>query len=91
MEEADTAKHTHAHTQAGNLQHLQTPCALLCLVIQSCSTLATPGTVGHQAPLSMGIFQARILEWVAMPSSRESSQRRDQTQVSCIAGAFFTV
>ena len=27
----------------------------------------TPGTVAHQAPLSMGILQARILEWVAMP------------------------
>ena len=34
-----------------------------------------------------GILQARILEWVAMPSSRESSQPRDQTQVSHIAGA----
>ena len=35
---------------------------------------ATPWTVAHQAPLSMGILQARILEWVAMPSSRGSSQ-----------------
>ena len=38
----------------------------------------------------MGSFQARILEWVAMPSSRGSSQPRDQTQVSHIAGGFFT-
>ena len=30
--------------------------------------LATPGIIVHQAPLSMGILQARILEWVAMPS-----------------------
>ena len=37
-----------------------------------------------------GILQARILEWVAFPSSRGSSQPRDQTQVSCIAGGFFT-
>ena len=37
-----------------------------------------------------GIFQARILEWVAMPSSRGSSQPRDWTQVSCIAGGCFT-
>ena len=36
------------------------------------------------------ILQARILEWVAFPSSRESSQPRDQTQVSRIAGRFFT-
>ena len=34
-------------------------------------------TVARQAPLSMGIFQARILEWVAMPSSRGSSRPRD--------------
>ena len=39
----------------------------------------------------MGILQARILEWVAMPSSRGSSWPRDRTQVSCIAGGFFTV
>ena len=36
-----------------------------------------------------GILQARILEWVPFPFSRESSQPRDQTQVSCIAGRFF--
>ena len=30
-------------------------------------------TVAHQTPLSMGIFEARILEWVATPSSRGSS------------------
>ena len=36
-----------------------------------------------------GVLQARILEWAAMPSSRGSSQPRDQTQVSCIAGRFF--
>ena len=38
----------------------------------SCVQLfATPLTVAHQAPLSMGILQARILEWVTMPSSRD--------------------
>ena len=37
-----------------------------------------------------GILQARILEWVAFPFSRESSQPRDQTQASWIAGGFFT-
>ena len=36
-----------------------------------------------------GILQARILEWVAFPFSRGSSQARDQTQVSHIAGGFF--
>ena len=38
-----------------------------------------------------GIFQARILEWVAISFSRGSSWPRDWTQVSCIAGGFFTV
>ena len=38
----------------------------------------------------LGILQARILEWVAFPFSRASSQPRDRTQVSCIAGRFFT-
>ena len=44
-----------------------------------------PGSSGH------GILQARILEWVAIPFSRGSSQPRDQTSVSHIAGRFFTV
>ena len=43
------------------------------------------------APLSMGILQARIVEWVAMPSSRGSSQPRNWTKVSCTAGRFFTI
>ena len=46
-----------------------------CLVAQSCLTLCDPiDYVACQAPLSMGILQARILEWFAMPSSRGSSQ-----------------
>ena len=44
-----------------------------------------PGSCLH------GILQARILEWVAIPFSRGSSWPRDRTQVSCIAGGFFTV
>jgi len=39
----------------------------------------------------MGILQARILEWVAMSSSRRSSKPRDQTQVFHAAGRFFTI
>ena len=54
-------------------------------VTQSCLTLcdAMDCTV-H------GILQARILEWVAIPFSRGSSQPRDWTQVSHIVGSFFT-
>ena len=65
---------------------------VLCLVAQSCPTLCDPmNCIAHQAPLSMGILQARILEWVAMPSSRASSRPRDGTQVSRFAGGFFTI
>ena len=53
-------------------------------LLQSCLTLCDPLTVARQAPLSMGILQARILEWVAMPSSRGSSQARDRTRVSYV-------
>ena len=43
----------------------------------------TLGTVAHQAPLPVhGILQVRILEWVIMPSSKGSSQPRDQIRVS---------
>ena len=44
-----------------------------------------PGSSVH------GIIQARTLEWVAIPFSRASSQPRDGTQVSCIAGRFFII
>ena len=63
---------------------------VLCLVAQTCPTLYDPWTLACQAPLSMRILQARILEWVAMPSSRGSSQPNDRTEVCCIAGRFFT-
>ena len=50
---------------------------MLCLVARSFLTLCNPMDYNaRQAPLSMGILQARILEWVAMPSSRGSSQPR---------------
>ena len=54
-------------------------------VAQSCPTLCKP--MEHTVH---GILQARILEWVTFPFSRGSSQRGDWTQVSCIAGGFFT-
>ena len=41
----------------------------------------TLGTIARQVPLSSGILQARILEWVSMPSSRGSSRPRDWTLV----------
>ena len=63
----------------------------VCGCVLSCVWLfGTPWTVARQSPLSMGMLQTRILEWVAMLSSRGSSQPRDWTQVSRIAGGFFT-
>ena len=52
---------------------------------------ATPWTVAYQDPLSMGFFQTRILEWVAISFSRRSSRPRDWTQVSDIVGRRFTI
>ena len=54
-------------------------------VTQSCPTLCdSMDYIVH------GIVQARILEWVAFPFAKGSSQPRDQTQFSLIAGRFFT-
>ena len=67
---------------------------VLCVCAQSLSCVrlfATPQTVARQAPLPMGILQAKILEWVAMPSFRGSYQLKDRTQVSCITARFFTI
>ena len=55
-------------------------------ISQLCPTLCQPmDFIVH------GILQARILEWVAIPFFRGSSQPRDRTQVSQIAGEFFTI
>ena len=59
------------------------------LVSQSYPTLCDPMDCSPPGSSVCGILQARILEWVAISSSRGSSQRRDQTCVSCIAGRFF--
>ena len=56
-----------------------------CLVIQSCLTLCDPTDYSPPGSSVHEVFPARILEWVAMSSSRGSSPHRDQTQVSCIA------
>ena len=61
--------------------------------LQSCPTLCDTVDSSLADYSVLGIFQARILEWVAMPSSKRSSQPRDQTHlpyVSCMAGGFST-
>ena len=61
------------------------------LVAQSCQTLWDRMDCSPRGSSVNGILQARKLEWIAIPFSRGSSQPRDQTWVSCIAGRFFTV
>ena len=63
---------------------------VLLLVTKLCQTLCNPMDCGLPGFSVLGDSPARIVEWVAMSSSRESSQSRDQTQVSRTAGEFFT-
>ena len=57
----------------------------LCLTLRNTMDCSLPGCSVH------GILQAKILEWVAIFFSRESSRPRDRTRVSHIAGRFFTI
>ena len=58
---------------------------------QLCPTLCDPMNYSLPGSSVHGILQARILEWVSMPSSRGSSWPRDQTCVSYIEGRFFPI
>ena len=60
------------------------------LVANSCPTLATPCTVASPVFSVHGVFQARILEWVAISFSRGSSRPRDRTLIFCVVDRFFT-
>ena len=61
------------------------------LVTQSCPTLCDPMDCSWPGSSVPGILQARTLEWLAIPFSRGSSQPRDQTWVSQIAGRVFMI
>ena len=61
------------------------------LLIQTCLTLCSPMDSSLSGSSVHGILQARILEWVIHSLLPGSSPPRDQTQVSCIAGRFFTI
>ena len=90
-------------TIKGNLKEIQPPncqiwgdscclsCPLVsdCFVTQSCPTLCNPVDCSPPGSSVCGILQARILEWIAVSFSTGSSQSRDQTQVSHIAGRIF--
>ena len=82
--ESDTTEQASAHTHH---QHL------FVLSLQLCPTLCDPKDYSPPGSPVHGIFQARILEWIAMPSSRGSSRPRDGTCVSyvpAVAGGLFT-
>ena len=67
-------------------------CVCVCvLVAQSCPTLWDPMDCSLTGSSVHGILQARILEWTTMPFSRGSSQARDWTWVTYVAGRFFTI
>ena len=61
-----------------------------CMYAQSCPTLCDPLDCSLPVSSIHRISQARILEWVAISSSRGSFWPRDPTCASCIAGRFFT-
>ena len=80
------------HSALPDLRFLYKVCACVLSRFSRVQLFVTVWTVAQQAPLSMGILQAWILEWVAMPSSRGSSWPKDQSPslVSpALAGRFF--
>ena len=93
---SDASKHSAVHGTTAITKRCVCVCVCLCvcvcvLVTQLCLTLCDP--MGYSLPGSSvhGILQARILECVAILFSRASSQPRDGTWVSHIAGRFFTI
>ena len=65
--------------------HAKSSDMCVCLPTQSCPILCDPMDCSPPGSSVHGIFQARILEWVAISSSRGSSRPRDQTHVSCVS------
>ena len=78
----------HWQVDSLTLSHRGYPYGLVCTKLLSHAQISvTPWTLACQASVCR-ILQARILEWVAFPFCRGSSQPRDRTQVSCIVGRF---
>ena len=76
-------------TQYKGLFPILAVCVHVCVVV--CLTLFDPLDCNLPGSSIHGIFQARILEWIAIPFSRGSSRPRDWTWLSHIAGRLFTV
>ena len=73
------------YTKITNYKKVKMLVAQSYLILCDSVDCSLPGSCVH------GILQARILEWIVMYSSRGSSQPRDRTWVSHIAGRFFTI
>ena len=80
--------HTHTHTRMCIYTHIHIY-GVDGLDAKSCLTLWDPVDCSPPGSSLHWIFQARILEWVAIPYSTGSSWPRDWTRVSCLAGGFF--
>ena len=79
------------HRKISENMHYMLDVKIKVLVTQSCPTLCNPMDCSPPESSVHRIFQARILEWVAILFCRGSSPPRDWTRVLCIAGGFFTV
>ena len=73
-----------------HIRNFWSGCLLACLVAQSCPTLCGPMDCSPPGSSVHGIFQIRILEWIAISFSTGSAWPWDWTCVSCITGGFFT-
>ena len=76
---------------SGTFSYFKKWCETLEWVAQLCPTLCDPMDCSPPGSSVHGVLQARVLEGAAIPFSRESSQPRDWTRFSCLAGGFLTV
>ena len=67
----------------------QPRCGVDAKSLQSCTTLGDPMDRGLLGSSVHGVLQARILEWIAISSSRGPSQLKDRTHVSCVGKHLF--
>ena len=88
---ARVCTHTHTHTHTQTYTVVTYKCESESDVAQSCPTLCDPMDCNLPGFSIHGIFQARVLECIAISFSRGSSRPRNRTWVSCIAGRCFTL
>ena len=88
--EVNFSKSSNQHRLVLNQNQSDSTCSYCCSVTNSCPTLCDPMDCSLPYSFVRGVFQARILEWIAISFSRGSCWPRNQTWVSCTAGRFFT-